>query len=495
MSTSFFDNAYFLQSIGWGIANSFWQAAVLWLIYRAIVQSNKKMTAATKYQLSVSLLFIAAAWFCYTIIQNYWLLPITNAGAGSAWAVRLQSVTAALPFAGVFYFGMLTFYLLRFIRQYLQLRSISTKGLIKAPVEIRIFTMEKALHLGIKKKVQVWLTDHIDVPAVTGFIKPIILLPAAIAGNLSVEQVNAILLHELAHIKRNDFLLNLIKSLVSILLFFNPFVYLLDNIAKKERENCCDDWVLNFGFNPLEYAKALLILEEQRQEQLVLAMAATSNKKMLLQRIRRIMVSRDAEITGSRLQKFRFYGFIVLMITCVYLFPIFTTNDFHQGNSNKIASVAAARPVLLTKESNGNSAGVEKEYAVVKVAGNIPTAVRSPKIARSKKPLVKKHPVSATDDYVLALVNEDALPGKIKKEQELLTPVSNKEKDSLQTSFLVKIEEEQSGKKQRTTYYFKLKSDNGTTSLKPLLFIKKFKVASLKKTDGKLQMRKQRVTT
>lgn len=192
---------------------------------------------------------------------------------------QFQQQAKILSFLTIIYFILLTYYTIQFILHYFKNHFILMYGLSKPPLDIRLYITNTAFHLGIKKKVSVWLSKHIEVPSVTGFLNPIILLPFSIINNLSSEQINAILVHELAHIKRNDYLLNFIQSFLELILFFNPFAIFLSNSAKKERENCCDDWVLTYQFNTLEYAKALLTLEEQRQH-LPLILAATSNKKL-----------------------------------------------------------------------------------------------------------------------------------------------------------------------------------------------------------------------
>ncbi|MBA2562683.1 MAG: M56 family metallopeptidase, partial [Chitinophagaceae bacterium] len=102
-------------------------------------------------------------------------------------------------------------------------------------------------------------------------------------------QLEAIILHELSHIKRNDYLINLLISLIETILFFNPFIVLLIKIIKKERENCCDDFVLQYQYDRHSYASALLSLEQSRNQHLRLALTSTSGKKQLLSRIKRIM--------------------------------------------------------------------------------------------------------------------------------------------------------------------------------------------------------------
>jgi len=143
-------------------------------------------------------------------------------------------------------------------------------------------------NFNLLKTVSVFLSDKIQVPLTIGFLKPIIVFPIALVNQLSAEQTEAILLHELAHIKRNDYLLNVIISLIQSFLFFNPLIWLMGREINKYREQCCDDLVLDKTQHQLAYARALLLIEENRSAQLMLALASNGKKYTLLNRIKRI---------------------------------------------------------------------------------------------------------------------------------------------------------------------------------------------------------------
>jgi beta-lactamase regulating signal transducer with metallopeptidase domain len=98
----------------------------------------------------------------------------------------------------------------------------------------------------------------------------------AALSNLSTQQVEAILLHELSHIRRYDYLVNFIVSIISTFLYFNPFVKQLARAIEEERENCCDQLVLQFGYDKVGYAAALLTLEKLSAARHALDLAATA---------------------------------------------------------------------------------------------------------------------------------------------------------------------------------------------------------------------------
>ncbi|MVN20365.1 M56 family metallopeptidase [Mucilaginibacter arboris] len=143
-------------------------------------------------------------------------------------------------------------------------------------------------HFNLVKTVSLFLSDKIQVPLTIGFFKPVIVFPIALINQLSVEQTEAILLHELAHIKRADYLLNILLNIIQSFLFFNPAVWLMNREIDKYREQCCDDLVIENSADKLIYAQALLAIEEYRSTQLNLALAANGKKYTLLNRIKRI---------------------------------------------------------------------------------------------------------------------------------------------------------------------------------------------------------------
>ena len=303
MNLSALQNSPFLQSLGWAIANSLWQAATLWIAYPIVNGAYKNASAKFKNNLSTVLLSSIFVWFCITLFSKYFAVEnlsannsiqfyevknIDNAGVYN-WHDLVNKFTGVLPYLSVAYLLLLIFLSLRLINVYRFTHFIKFNGLQKPDVEWKLFTQRVARHMGITRKIKLWVSHHIDVPATIGFIKPVILIPLASVNRLSADQLEAIILHELSHIKRNDYLINLFISLIETILFFNPFVVLLARIIKRERENCCDDFVIQYQYDRYDYASALLSLEQSRNIDLRLAIGATSGKKQLMLRIKRIM--------------------------------------------------------------------------------------------------------------------------------------------------------------------------------------------------------------
>ena len=129
-----------------------------------------------------------------------------------------------------------------------------------------------------------------EVPTVIGWLRPVVLLPAATLTGLSTEQMEMILAHELAHVRRNDFFVNLMQAVVETLLFYHPAVWWISHRIRVEREHCCDDVAVSVSGKPLVYARALTRLEELRVEDAQAFVAA--NGGSLIGRIRRLAGTR-----------------------------------------------------------------------------------------------------------------------------------------------------------------------------------------------------------
>jgi hypothetical protein len=116
--------------------------------------------------------------------------------------------------------------------------------------------LARAMH--IRVRVKVMESAGITVPTLIGWLTPTILLPIGLAAGMTAGQVEALLAHELAHVRRHDYLINLVQVLVETLFFFHPAVWYVSRRVRVERENCCDDLVVAHGTEPAAYVEALM---------------------------------------------------------------------------------------------------------------------------------------------------------------------------------------------------------------------------------------------
>jgi hypothetical protein len=144
-----------------------------------------------------------------------------------------------------------------------------------------------ACSMGLHAAARVVDSALVDVPTVVGCLRPVILLPVAAIASLQPSHVEAILAHELAHIRRHDYLVNLLQTVTETLLFYHPGVWWVSARIREEREHCCDDAAVDVCGDRLSYARALTELETWRVESSALALAATAGS--LPGRVRRIL--------------------------------------------------------------------------------------------------------------------------------------------------------------------------------------------------------------
>ncbi len=274
----------FLQALGWAVMNSLWQMALLWVVYQlatAILRINK---SSQKGFLATLLLFAGFAWFVFTFFSILADRPASETGYSAFVSISgNESVNiwlyTMLPIASLVYLVLLTLPVLNFIRNYRYVQVIRKYGLKKADVKWRMFAQKVAEQMGIVKTVRVWMSEFVSSPVTIGYLKPIILLPVATVNHLSAEQIEAVILHELSHIKRFDYLVNLVTRIIQAILYFNPFVRAFAVIIEREREKNCDEIVLQFQYDPHGYATALLVLEKASHRPHSLAVAAADGKK------------------------------------------------------------------------------------------------------------------------------------------------------------------------------------------------------------------------
>lgn len=154
-----------------------------------------------------------------------------------------------------------------------------------------------AARLGVRAAVELWQSASIEAPVVIGCFRPVVLVPVGILTGLSVAQIEAILAHELAHIRRYDFLVNAVQCAVETLLFYHPCVWWISARIRSEREHCCDEIAVAACGDALAYARALNLLEERRSPGR-LALALTDGS--LLSRVRRIVGQRrTSDVVGG----------------------------------------------------------------------------------------------------------------------------------------------------------------------------------------------------
>jgi len=345
--------SHFLQSLGWATLNSFWQMALLWCIYLAI-NSIFQISSDKKYKLAVGAILSGFVWFGLTFIYYF------NSSSVSSIAFFNQTINESNSILNVFlisasvaYLSLLIFPSYRLFKNWEFVQRIKKHGLRKADLNYRLFVNKISAQLGITKKVFVYISELVTSPVTVGYLKPIVLLPVAALSNLSTQQVEAILLHELSHIRRYDYLVNFLVSIITTFLYFNPFVKQFTRAIEEERENCCDQLVLQYGYDKVGYASALLTLEKLSVTRHTLALGA-AGKNYLLNRIEKIVGMEQKK----GFKKSQFAGLLAAPFCIVVFNSILIIKDKSQ-NTALYASIDFANPLNLLNEE-----GLKPDYSV-----------------------------------------------------------------------------------------------------------------------------------
>ncbi|MEH3114773.1 M56 family metallopeptidase [Pedobacter terrae] len=291
----------FIKAFGWSILNSLWQSAIIYGILFIIMLSLPKLAAKHKHNLAFSAIILMFIGFGYNFIHHLTLNAHTQSGPINAQDIQVYQYLNNLPptfsskaeqyfpIVVVFYAIGILLQLFVIIKGYGQLSKLKKESLSAIPDSWKMIFEHVTAQLKINKVIQFHVSSIVNVPLVIGYLKPVVLFPLALVNQLDNDQVESILIHELSHIRRNDFLLNLIKTAVETILFYNPFVWMAGRFIHIEREHACDDLVLKITGKPLNYAHALLKLELLKDKNSpAYALAATGKSQNLYQRIKRI---------------------------------------------------------------------------------------------------------------------------------------------------------------------------------------------------------------
>jgi bla regulator protein BlaR1 len=311
MTTSIFINA-----LGQAIFESCGQALLIYVVLQLLMQLFPSVSSKYRYDINYLGLIIITCWFLANLVKIY----LHNASLPTysilAYGGQMVSGTKTLPtllqqaeafittyakyITGLYMIGLML-HAFKLMGGFVHIHHIRKQKNLSADGTWTAKAAELCKQLKIVKTVALYFSAQVDIPLTIGYFKPIIIFPIALINNLDTEQVEAILLHELAHIKRHDYLLNILQCVMETLLCFNPFVWLISKTIRQEREYCCDDIVMDEEYNNFTYSKALYIIAQQNSQDYALAMAsAGKNKYPLLNRIKRLNTMK----TNDSLPKF-----------------------------------------------------------------------------------------------------------------------------------------------------------------------------------------------
>src|SRR5215475_11158146 len=306
-----------VEALGQSLLHFLWQGVLLalahWLLSAAVARSTSLLrTARIRYGLGCVVMVLMVVSVVATVVHNYpearqtggitavSLAPLRfispdnaiSAAAPGIWHIGLSGWVVSLWLVGVLFISMRTF------GGWIRASIMKRRGCSPVSPELAELFERLKQRLHVAPTVRLCASAAAKAPMVIGWVRPLILLPLTAMTRLTELQLQAILAHELAHIRRHDYLVNLLQTAVETVLFYHPAVWWISHQVRIERENCCDDQAVEVCGDTAGYARALAQLEELWLQMFEGAIAATGGA--LLQRIRRLLEPEESRHSASR---------------------------------------------------------------------------------------------------------------------------------------------------------------------------------------------------
>src|SRR3569833_3421000 len=267
-------NQPWVARLGWTLVHFLWQGMLIAFVYSAVRKALRQ--SQPRYLLAcVALAMLAAAPVvtfrvltpAYSDLSYPYIgqVPVSSAAAPSAaHSVREAAVITApvrpdalMPWVVALWFAGAIVFWVRLTGGWLIAARMRRISIRQAPAEWQTTLGRINTRIGISRPVQLFVSALVQAPAVMGWLRPIVLMPVGAMDGLPAEHVEMLLAHELAHIRRHDYLVNVFQSIVEALLFYHPAVWWISGHIRAEREVCCDDVAVAVGGDAFVYACAL----------------------------------------------------------------------------------------------------------------------------------------------------------------------------------------------------------------------------------------------
>ena len=293
-----------VQAIGWTIVHSLWQAAFVALIMSAYLNLYQKEKSIVRYRIALSSLYIMLGLSIITFCTYYFNADMhspqitrssvaINISAMSSFHY-IQNCTLGLvhhfDFITTMWITGMVVFALKFVGGYALIKRYEFSGQEIYESKVHAILNDLLNKMNLRKPIRILESAKVHTPMMLGHLKPVILLPIGIVNQLQLNEVEAILAHELSHISRSDFLQNIMQSFIEIIYYYHPAVWWISANIRAERENCCDEEAVRICGSAINYAKALVKIEEMQYQVIpALAVPFARDKQSLLYRVSRVL--------------------------------------------------------------------------------------------------------------------------------------------------------------------------------------------------------------
>jgi bla regulator protein blaR1 len=331
------------EAVAWTLIHFCWQAAVVAAAYRIVTFVLARRSAEIRYTSALASMLLmlvgALGTLAWELRSDSVTAPLVTTAASLAAPLtgdfpRIAApgfmashpdaehitIAAVLPWIdGLWIAGVLSLSI-RSLGGWWYLRRLRQSAITQAPAAVRASFDRICAALGLHRTVALRISTAINGPMTVGTLRALVLLPLSALTSLGPDELEVVLAHELAHVRRADFFWNIMQTIAETLFFFHPAVWWISARTRHERELCCDDIALEICPNPVTYASALYRLEEHRSRHLRLAMALDghASHSTLLMRIARILGEPMTRIQSPRVRPFSLVaacaGLIALLV-------------------------------------------------------------------------------------------------------------------------------------------------------------------------------------
>ncbi len=416
-----------IRALCWTLLHSLWQGLILAIVAGGVMLLTKKSRSATRYVLLATLVmgFLLVSGYTFfrelrspvtrTAVILSHVAPATEASGSQIIQAGDQPIQTNFTDQLVQYFNthasiVVVAWFIVFMARFVKLLS----GLVyaqrvrhyqtsEAPAEWQDRLAALMQRLEITRPVRLLESALIKVPVAVGWLKPVILVPVGMLAQLPADQVESIILHELAHISRRDYLFNLAQNIVDTLYFFNPALLWVSSLIRTERENCCDDVAIRESRSRRRLVEALVSFHEYQQSTRGWSLGFAGEKNGLVKRVERIVRKRNHSLNpGERL---------LLMVGVLVLCGAFITVNREQTTVRIAAKIVATDKQVEVKTTEVVKVAVKTSPVVRKKRIDAPRAdTTKPDTAKSKTLtkedidlLIRAHEHGVTPEYVAEL--------------------------------------------------------------------------------------------
>lgn len=303
------------ESVGWALVHSLWQGSLIWLLVWGALKVLHSYSARLRFNLLLGGVLLMLGCFGGTLLWQLQLnaqvsssavrlsadhlgslllslngRSFANDEAASTWLQLSDWISRQLPYITALWMAGMLMLAVRLVLNWWYIGRLRSRSLPPPDSQWQQLVNQHSQRLGLRRKVSLLESAAVQAPLTFGWLRPVILVPLGMLAGLNPQEINCILTHELAHIRRSDYLVNLLVSIAQAVLFFHPFVWWASRQLDIEREHATDDLALSLTGDSLTYAKALVQVAMFVEESPVLAAAfANSHQPVLLHRVRRIL--------------------------------------------------------------------------------------------------------------------------------------------------------------------------------------------------------------